>query len=132
MIRCSAAGLVETGTRTSSVTAGPACAHRMVRRFTFAVADGRSLVTRTKRRTAVFHYVIGWTGAVIVEERVEDTAGLCLACGGGRSGVDRLGGHWANRGRERFLETRSRPRFPHNTPPGRASCDALPGVACEL
>jgi hypothetical protein len=57
-----------TSTRTSIVTAGPASAHPMVRRFTFAVADGRSIDTRTKRRMAVAEYVIGWAGAVIVEE----------------------------------------------------------------
>ena len=61
-----------TITRTSIVTAGPASARPMVRRFTLAVADGSSLITRTKRRTTVFEYVIGWAGCVVVEEHLDE------------------------------------------------------------
>jgi hypothetical protein len=57
--------------RTFTVTAGPACAHQRVTRFTFAIRWAKSRAARAKRAAAVAEHLEEVPGAVVVEERAE-------------------------------------------------------------
>jgi len=56
---------------TSGTTAGPACAHQRVTRFTFAIRWAKSRAARAKRAAAVAEHLEEVPGAVVVEERAE-------------------------------------------------------------
>ncbi len=57
--------------RTSTVTAGPACAHQRVTRFTFAVRWPSGAKSQRKRAAAMAEHLEETPGAVVTEERAE-------------------------------------------------------------
>ena len=56
---------------TSGMTAGPASAHGLVSRFTFAIRRARMSKTQARRAAAVADHLDNVPGAVVIEERVE-------------------------------------------------------------
>jgi hypothetical protein len=56
---------------TSGMAAGPACAPRVVHRFTFAVRLAVSAKAQAKRTAEIVDHVEGEPGAMIVEERID-------------------------------------------------------------
>ena len=57
--------------RTSTVTAGPACAHQRVTRFTFAVRWPSGAKSQRKRAAAMAEHLEEVPGAVVIEEQRE-------------------------------------------------------------
>jgi len=55
--------------RTSTVTAGPACAHQRVTRFTFAVRWPSVPKSQRKRAAAMAEHLEEVPGAVVIEEQ---------------------------------------------------------------
>lgn len=54
--------------RTSTVTAGPACAHQPVQRFTFAVRWPKGTRAQARRAAAVAEHLDAEPGAVVADE----------------------------------------------------------------